>query len=199
MTSRSRPVVLLLLALLALVGAGAASGSILVAENASAPTLRVADDGTAEVGWKAGGTRQTMTIPLKGRVQPGGTIAKDVSTAGAATIPFKRVVRTGPNGVTYALQAWRTRKGGPLELRFARWQGLSDGDRERVRQRWRRFNDLPPEQQDEVRAAYRKFQQLSPERKRQLRNAWDRASPAQRREMLERMRERQRLRRLRQP
>lgn len=114
---------LVLAALLALVAAGAASGSILVAENASAPTLRVAEDGTAEVGWKASGARRTMTIPLQGRVQPGGTIAKDVSSAGAATIPFKRVVRTGPNGVTYALQAWRTRKGGPLELRFARWQG----------------------------------------------------------------------------
>lgn len=129
MTSRPRPLALpstvlaVLLGALALAVAGAASGSILVAENASAPTLRVAADGTAEVGWKAGGARRTMTIPLKGRVQPGGTIAQDVSTRGDATIPFKRVVRNGPNGDTYALQAWRTRKGGPLELRFARWEG----------------------------------------------------------------------------
>ncbi|MEZ5098979.1 MAG: hypothetical protein R3C15_04085 [Thermoleophilia bacterium] len=125
MTGRLRPlaVTLALAVLVALAGAGAASASILVAENASSPTLKVAADGTAEVGWKARGARQTMTIPLTGRVRPGGTIAQDASTAGAATIPFKRVVRTGPNGLTYALQAWRTRKGGPLELRFSRWQG----------------------------------------------------------------------------
>jgi len=39
------------------------------------------------------------------------------------TIPFRRVLRTTPDGRYWALQAWRVLPAGPVELRFSRWRG----------------------------------------------------------------------------
>lgn len=108
----------------ALLVAPAAAGSITVAENAAAPSLRVDASGNAEVSWTSGGARRTLLVPPVGRVLPGGRLAgADVSHAApTASVPFARILRTGRGGWTYALESWRVLPGGPVELRFARWR-----------------------------------------------------------------------------
>jgi hypothetical protein len=102
-----------------------AAGSITAATNALNPGLRVDSRGYAEVSWTAGGARRTLLIPPSGRYLPGGRITgRDVSSpASVAGLPFARVVRRTPDGRLWALQAWRVQAGGPVELRFSRWQG----------------------------------------------------------------------------
>jgi hypothetical protein len=49
---------------------------------------------------------------------------RDASAPTAAVkIPFKRVLRRTPDGRFWALQMWRTRANGGVELRFSRWRG----------------------------------------------------------------------------
>jgi hypothetical protein len=116
---------LVLAAAVAATAAGAAGAAIQVASDARHPTLRVDARGYAEVGWRAkDGSRHTLLVPPSGRVLPGGHLTgKDVSRRGATAIPFKRVVRTTPDGALWALQAWQVVKGGPVDLRFSRWRG----------------------------------------------------------------------------
>lgn len=103
----------------------AAEGSIGAATSAQRPALRVDAAGYAEVSWTAGGSRRTLLIPPRGRYLPGGRLpGADVSApATVPGLPFARVVRRTPDGRLWALQAWRVRAGGPVELRFARWRG----------------------------------------------------------------------------
>jgi hypothetical protein len=105
--------------------AAPAAGSITAATNAQRPALRVDARGYAEVSWSEGGARRTLLIPPSGRYLPGGTIeGPDVSRRTSVPgLPFARVVRRTPDGRLWALQAWRVQPGGPVELRFARWQG----------------------------------------------------------------------------
>jgi hypothetical protein len=111
--------------LLALASAAAASGSITVATNVERPALRVDARGNAEVSWTAGGVRRYLLVPPTGRVFPGRRLSgRDVSVStGAVPLPFRRVLRRTPDGRLWALQTWRLRPGGPVELRFARWRG----------------------------------------------------------------------------
>jgi hypothetical protein len=115
------------IALVAAVAAVPASHAALtVATDAAAPALRVDAAGNAEISWTSGGRRMTALVPRTGRMVAGGQLAgADVSRALAGSqIPFQRAIRTGPGGWYYALQAWRPTPGGPLELRFSRWQGV---------------------------------------------------------------------------
>ena len=116
---------LALTALLAACLAPAAVGSISIADDVSAPSLRVDAAGNAQVAWSAAGVRHTLLVPAHGRVLPGGRLSgADVSHAGSRTaVPFARVVRIGRGGWMYALEAWQVLPGGPVELHFARWRG----------------------------------------------------------------------------
>jgi hypothetical protein len=115
---------LVLAAALAL--APAATGSITVATNASRPALRVDAQGNAEVSWSAGGRRQLLLVPAAGRVRPGVRLSSpDVAKRANAAIPFSRVVVSGRDGWTFALQSWQVVPGGPVELRYSRWRGAA--------------------------------------------------------------------------
>jgi hypothetical protein len=105
--------------------AGTAHGSISAASNAQRPALRVDARGYAEVSWSEGGARKTLLIPPSGRYLPGGRIdGADVSKPTTVPgLPFARVVRRTPDGRLWALQAWQLQSGGPVDLRFSRWQG----------------------------------------------------------------------------
>lgn len=117
----------------ALVAAGAAcltvapgaQASITAATTWQRPALAVDGRGNALVSWTQDGARRTLFIPPTGRYLPGGRLTgPDVSKpATVAGLPYARVVRRTPDGRLWALQAWRVQKGGPRELRFARWQG----------------------------------------------------------------------------
>lgn len=110
----------------ALVAPTLASGSVLIAEDARKPTLKVVANGDTEVSWRdKSGKRQRMVVPMKGRVLPGATAAgKNVAKKSTRwKLPFKPILRTGPKGFFYALQTWRPRPGEPTELRLSRWKG----------------------------------------------------------------------------
>ena len=74
--------------------------------------------------------------------------------------------------------------------RFSQWQQLPPEHRDQLRRRWEQFRSLPPARQQAARENFRRFQQLPRERRQQLRQRWQRASPAQRQDMIERARER---------
>lgn len=107
-----------------LIAGAPALASISVAANAQRPALRVDAKGTAEVSWTAAGQRRTLTIPSSGLYLPGGKLdGPDVSAAARLPgLPFARATRR-VGSTFYALQAWRVKPGGPVELHFARWQG----------------------------------------------------------------------------
>jgi hypothetical protein len=110
---------------LAVLAPATAPASITAATSWRAPALAVDARGNALVSWTQGGARRTLLIPPRGRYLPGGRLTgPDVSRPAAAVgVPFARVVRRTPDGRRWALQAWRVQKGGPVELRFARWSG----------------------------------------------------------------------------
>jgi hypothetical protein len=121
-----RPAGLLTVALLVLLGSvGSASASITVAANVQRPALRVDARGNAEVSWTAAGVRHYLLVPPTGRVYPGRRLSgRDVSVATrSVALPFRRALRRSPDGRLWALQTWRVKPGGPVELRFSRWRG----------------------------------------------------------------------------
>jgi hypothetical protein len=73
--------------------------------------------------------------------------------------------------------------------RFSRWGSLPPEERHALRGRWQRFQALPPGEQAAVRQNFHRFQQLPAERRQILREQWNRATPAERKEMVERARE----------
>jgi hypothetical protein len=99
--------------------------SISIATNPVLPALRVDAVGNAEVSWSSSGVRRTLLIPPVGLYLPGGRISTaDVSRrTTVAGLPFAKVTRRGPDGTLYALQTWRVKPGGPVELHFSRWKG----------------------------------------------------------------------------
>jgi hypothetical protein len=119
------PLVAGLLAVASLALAGTAETSLNVAEDVSRPALRVDARGWAEVSWTAAGARRYLLIPPTGRVLPGRRLTRpDASRpTSAVAIPFRKALRRTPDGRFWALQLWRVRPGGPLELRFSRWRG----------------------------------------------------------------------------
>lgn len=114
-----------ILSVVALVAAAPATAAVTVAKNAKRPALKVNSGGFAEISWTERGRRRTLLVSPRGGLLPGGRIrGRDVSTATTAvTIPFSRVVRRTADGRYWALQAWRVRADGPIELRFSRWRG----------------------------------------------------------------------------
>jgi hypothetical protein len=74
--------------------------------------------------------------------------------------------------------------------RFGQWQQLPQQRREQLRQRWEEFRSLPAARQQAARENYRKFQQLPQQRRQQLRDRWQKATPAQRQNMVQRARQR---------
>lgn len=110
--------------LVALACSERAGASIWIADNARNPALRVNSQGYAEVSWTtAGGSRSYLLVPPSGRLYPGRRMSgSEVSKpSGAVSIPMKRVLKRTPDGKFWALQAWRLKKGGPVELHFSRW------------------------------------------------------------------------------
>ena len=104
----------------------AASASITVATDAQRPALRVDAAGNAEVSWTAGGERRYVLVPPTGPCFPGRQLSgADVSRPAAApALPFPSSAAAHPRqGALWALQTWRVRPGGPVELRFSRWRG----------------------------------------------------------------------------
>ena len=83
--------------------------------------------------------------------------------------------------------------------RFKQWRDLEPGQREAARRNWKQFQDLSPEQKQRVRAAYKRFQKLPVERRMELRRKWQQLSAEERRERLERLRDRAQQRRLQRP
>jgi hypothetical protein len=73
--------------------------------------------------------------------------------------------------------------------RFNQWQQLPQQRRDQLRQRWEEFRALPPAQQQADRENFRKFQQLPQERRQQLRKRWQKATPSERRDMIQRARQ----------
>jgi hypothetical protein len=98
-----------------------------VGYDAQRPALRVDAGGNAEVSWSSGGARRYLLVPPRGRVLPGARLpGRDVSRAASAPrLPFRKVLRRTPDGRLWALQTWRARPGGPVELHFARWRGAA--------------------------------------------------------------------------
>jgi hypothetical protein len=120
-----RMVRLVLIVAVALVAAAPAAASVMVAKNAKRPALKVNAGGYAEISWTERGVRRTLLVPPRGGLLPGGRIrGPDVSGATTAVaIPFARAIRQTPDGRYWALQSWRVRPDGPVELRFSRWRG----------------------------------------------------------------------------
>jgi hypothetical protein len=94
-----------------------------VARSATAPKLRVASSGVAEVSWSEGGSRQSFLVPKSG-VGRHGTIARDVSKATTLALPMAVTVRESPDHTLYALQRVAI-AGRPASLDVARWQGAA--------------------------------------------------------------------------
>lgn len=105
--------------------AGAAQGTILVANDASRWSLGVDAKGTAVVRVIAAGRPDTIVVPARGQLFHGGAlsgpdVSKRIRIPGLALAVETR--RT-PDGTLWALQAWRVLPGLPVELHLARWQG----------------------------------------------------------------------------
>jgi hypothetical protein len=105
--------------------APAGHASIFIASDAAAPRLAVDSRGTAQITWTQGGARQSVIVPMKGRLYHGGSLSgADVSRPAAGVrVPLAAIVRRGPGGTLYALQRWQVRPGGPVDLHLARWTG----------------------------------------------------------------------------
>jgi hypothetical protein len=108
-----------------LVAAGAAQASVWVGESATKPTLRVDSKGTAEVRFTSRGRPDTVIVPARGQLFPGGSLAgPDVSRrVSTPKLANAIVVKRTPDGRLWALQQLRLKPGGPLDLHLARWRG----------------------------------------------------------------------------
>jgi hypothetical protein len=118
-----RQVIVVLIAVV--VAPAPAGASIMVAQWARHPTLKVVAGGSAEVDWTSGGHRQSLVIYPNGTRRYGAHLkGRDVSfPTTAESIPIALAVRQTPNGSFWALQAWRRIPNEGVELRFSRWKG----------------------------------------------------------------------------
>ena len=121
----SRRTLAVLVALAALALPAGANASIKITESAHDASLRVNARGVATILWTtAGGRRDSAVVLPSGKTLYHRTArGKDATHASdAVALPMLVTLRKGPNRF-FALQAWRRLKGGPVELRFARWSG----------------------------------------------------------------------------
>jgi hypothetical protein len=116
----------------------AAGASIFIGNDVAAPRLAVDAKGTAQVTWTQAGAKESVIVPLKGKLSHVGSLSgPDISKpAPTVHLPLAAIVRRGPGGVLYALQRWQVQPGGPIELHLAHWSGapsvitlVSDGQR----------------------------------------------------------------------
>lgn len=115
-----------LIVLVCLALGGALHASVKIAGDAKNPTLRVARNGVAEVGWTTqSGVRRHALVYRNGTIRWGARLrSKDVSRpTRKVELPFSAAVRQTPDGRFWALQAWRRLRTGPVELMFSRWRG----------------------------------------------------------------------------
>src|SRR5579872_1819083 len=84
---------------------------------------------------------------------------------------------------------------GQAQKRYQQFQALPPQQRRDLRDRWEKFQSLPPNEQAAVRQNFHRFQDLPPERRQMLRQRWKNASPAERKQMVQHVRE-QRSRRM---
>lgn len=105
--------------------AGAASGSICLCGSPLDPALRVNSSGFAQVSWTTRqGDRRHAVVSPRGRVTFGARIRHDASRrARSVRLPLRGMIRRTPDGRLWALQLWRPKRDGRLELRFSRWRG----------------------------------------------------------------------------
>lgn len=76
------------------------------------------------------------------------------------------------------------------QRRFAQWRRMSPQQRAVLRRRWQRFRALPPAQRAAIRRSFRAYERLPAWRRRMLRKRWQRATPAERRMMIQRLHQR---------
>ena len=62
----------------------------------------------------------------------------------------------------------------------SRRKEMSPEQRERLKERRKRFDSLPPEERQRLKETRKKFQQLSPEERQRLRQKWRNLSPEER-------------------
>ena len=74
--------------------------------------------------------------------------------------------------------------------RFQKFRTLPPEQKQTVRERWQKFRSLSPDQQSSVRDNFRKFRALPQQQRQMLRQRWNGATPAERQQMLQNMRER---------
>jgi len=74
--------------------------------------------------------------------------------------------------------------------RFNQWQQLPPQRRQMLRKRWEDFRAQSPAQQQAARDNLRKFKSLPKQRRQQLRERWQSATPAERQDMIQRLRQR---------
>lgn len=110
--------------LVVFVAAPAAEGSIKIAGNVAAATLRVNAHGVATVDYLKDGRWRSAVVRGR-RVRYGrGAPGRDVTVPTAAVaVPMVVTLRVGPSGRFWALQAWQRLRGGQVELRLSRWRG----------------------------------------------------------------------------
>lgn len=108
----------------AVVAPAPAGASLMVAQWASRPTLKVVGS-AAEVDWTSSGRRQSVVIFPNGTRRYGAHLrGRDASfPTTAASIPMALAVRQTRNGSFWALQAWHRIPSEGVELRFSRWKG----------------------------------------------------------------------------
>jgi hypothetical protein len=103
----------------------AARASIFIGSDVAAPRLAVDSSGTAQITWTQAGAKESVIVPMKGKLYHGGSLTgADVSRPAAGVrLPLAVAVRRGPGGTLYALQRWQVQPGGPVDLHLARWTG----------------------------------------------------------------------------
>ncbi len=74
--------------------------------------------------------------------------------------------------------------------RFRQWQQLTPEQRGAMREQLKEFRRMDPEEQAKVRRNFRRFRQMSPEERRHMQQRWEKLTPAQRQELLDRRRDR---------
>ncbi len=69
------------------------------------------------------------------------------------------------------------------------WKDLTPQQRDRIRERYRRFQELPGDEQARIRERHEWFKNLSPIERHQLRDKWRRLSPEERKHFRKELKE----------
>ncbi|GAC1660460.1 MAG: hypothetical protein PVS2B3_13730 [Steroidobacteraceae bacterium] len=131
------------------------------------------------------GLLMTVTVPLFAQDAP-------LSAIASAPVPWSSLSPPQQQLLSKFSGQWSSLPPGrqqALAHGSERWLGMSQTERNTARERFSRWNSLPPDQRHAVRENFRRFQQLPAERRQMLREQWSRATPEERREMVQRARE----------